>query len=58
MKVYSNAAHAFHNHTNPDRYAAEAAERGHPGHHQGAGGRGKGWRNDVTYSSSPGETFA
>ena len=26
MKVYSNAAHAFHNHTNPDRYAAEAAE--------------------------------
>ncbi len=26
MKVYSNAAHAFHNHTNPDRYAPEAAE--------------------------------
>ncbi len=26
MKVYSNAAHAFHNHTNADRYAPEAAE--------------------------------
>ena len=26
MKVYPNAAHAFHNHTNADRYAPEAAE--------------------------------
>ena len=26
MKVYANAAHAFHNHTNAERYAQEAAE--------------------------------
>jgi carboxymethylenebutenolidase len=26
MKVYPNAPHAFHNHTNGDRYVADAAE--------------------------------